>query len=68
MIAYEELERALARWKARRASAPTDVPAVEAVGEAGSADGTNLPPPPESSAEIQLGDESLESVEPSDSR
>lgn len=66
MIPYEELERALARWKARRASAPADAPSVEAVGGPNGTGETTLPPPPESSAEIQLGDDSLESVEPSE--
>jgi hypothetical protein len=66
MIPYEELERALARWKARRASAPADAPPVAAVGGSDGTGENALPPPPESSAEIQLGDESLESVEPSE--
>lgn len=66
MIPYEELERALARWKARRASAPADAPPVEAVSGSVGTGETGLPPAPESSAEIQLGDDSLESVEPSE--
>jgi hypothetical protein len=65
MIPYEELDKALARWKARTQNAATDaarefeaagaVPATSASGHSG-----GIPAPPDRTGEIELGD--VESV------
>jgi hypothetical protein len=65
MIAYEELEKALTRWKARRAGA-ADVDAADLVqqddGEgavdpdADAVTATGLPPAPDRTGELELTD------------
>jgi hypothetical protein len=70
MIPYEELDRALARWKARSQSGMTDaakefeergvsgaVPAYE------EAEIEGLPAPPDRTGEIDLGDAVVETYE-----
>jgi hypothetical protein len=82
MIPYHELEKALARWKARSessaASAVSDDPSVvvdHVNGEqrgsipqfaAGDEGVGGLPPPPENTGEIDLNDALLESYEEDD--
>jgi hypothetical protein len=77
MIPYEELDRALARWKAR--SQNVDPDAARAFEERGSAGATpgpvlmeaeeasaeidGLPAPPDRTGEIDLGDSVVESYE-----
>ncbi|HEV3030563.1 MAG TPA: hypothetical protein VG319_02920 [Polyangia bacterium] len=68
MIPYEELDKALARWKARAQNAAVEgarayegsgaVPAVVPSGVSG-----RLPPPPDRTGEIDLGDSVVESYE-----
>jgi len=68
MIPYEELDKALARWKTRTQNAAAEgarelevsggVPAVVPRGVSG-----RLPPPPDSTGEIDLGDSVVESYE-----
>jgi hypothetical protein len=79
MIPYEELDRALARWKARAQNAagdpakefeasgpsgatPAPVLAYGAVPD-GEAEIEGLPPPPDRTGEIDLGDAVVESYE-----
>ena len=77
MIPYEELDRALARWKAR--SQNVDLDAARAFEEHGAAGATprpvtmeaeeasaeidGLPAPPDRTGEIDLGDAVVESYE-----
>ena len=62
MIPYEDLERALARWKARGREGVTPQPVgEEEYGAAPHPDG--LPPPTEQTGEIDLSDDIVESVE-----
>ena len=74
MIPYEELDKALQRWKARTQSAAAEAArefeasgAVSAVAApqgsvpSGRVDG--LPPPPDRTGEIDLGDSVVESYE-----
>jgi hypothetical protein len=76
MIPYEELDRALARWKARsqnaaavefEASGPggPPPPPVQTYGAVpdGEAQIEGLPPPPDRTGEIDLGDAVVESYE-----
>ena len=64
MIPYEDLEKALFRWKSRL----HDGAAPEATGEAEEDLGTGpryasgFPPPPEQTGEIDMNDEVVESV------
>jgi len=68
MISYEELDKALARWKARTQNAAVEgareyegsgaVPAAVPSGGSG-----RLPPPPDRTGEIDLGDSVVESYE-----
>jgi hypothetical protein len=74
MIPYEELDRALARWKARSQNVDPDAArAFEERGAAGatpapvtmeaSAEIDGLPAPPDRTGEIDLGDAVVESYE-----
>jgi hypothetical protein len=57
MIPYEELDKALARWKARTQNAAVD--AAREFEESGSVPmgAAGLPAPPDSTGEIDVGDE-----------
>jgi len=57
MIAYEELERALARWKARHAGAAVDAADAGVPATAAAVNGHN----PERTSEIDIGDDAVES-------
>jgi hypothetical protein len=59
MIAYEELERALARWKSRRSSGPGEPPSDSARPHPIEGD-TRTPMPPEHTGEIDLVDAVVE--------
>lgn len=61
MIPYAELERALARWKARERDGVTPEPVGGEHGIASRRDG--LPPPVEQTGEIDLSDDIVESVD-----
>jgi hypothetical protein len=67
MIPYDELDKALARWKARAQNATVDAAgelhsgAVPAAVESGASG--RLPPPPDRTGEIDLGDSVVESYE-----
>jgi hypothetical protein len=68
MIPYEELDRALQRWKARTQNAGTEAArefeasgAVVVGSVPGAVDG--LPPPPDGTGEIDIGDSVVESYE-----
>jgi hypothetical protein len=68
MIPYEELDRALQKWKARTQNATADAAReFEESGRiaAGSvpAGVEGLPPPPDRTGEIDLGDSEVESYE-----
>jgi hypothetical protein len=76
MIPYEELDRALARWKARSQNAAVDAAqAFEASGPSGipvpgrgsvpvgSGPIEGLPPPPDRTGEIDLGDAVVETYD-----
>jgi hypothetical protein len=64
MIPYEDLERALARWKSRARDGATPEPTGE-VEELGTLPHNNngLPPPREQTGEIDIGDEVVESID-----
>jgi hypothetical protein len=53
MIPYEELDKALARWKARAQNAGRDFEESGAIPTSGP---SNLPPPPDRTGEIDIGD------------
>ena len=55
MIAYDELERALARWKSRRSTAGAEPPSESAKPQPIEGD-TLTPMPPEHTGEIDLAD------------
>jgi hypothetical protein len=64
MIPYEELDKALQRWKARTQNAAVDAAReFEESGAVavGAVDG--LPPPPDRTGEIEIGDSVVESYE-----
>ena len=61
MIPFEELERALARWKARSREGVTPQPVPEEYASGAVPDG--LPPPSEHTGEIDLNDDVVESVD-----
>ena len=61
MIPYQELERALARWKARAKEGATPQPVGEEYVSSGRPDG--LPPPREQTGEIDISDSVVESVD-----
>jgi len=68
MIPYEELDKALARWKARSQNAAVEgARAQESSGAipaaVPSAVSGRLPPPPDRTGEIDLGDSVVESYE-----
>jgi hypothetical protein len=57
MIPYEELDKALARWKARTQNAAVDAAReFEASGAVPQDDAGVLPPPPDRTGEIDIGD------------
>lgn len=62
MIAYEELERAIARWKSHRNGVPEPSPVaeVEAARPEAIEDDTRTPLPPEHTGEIDLADAVVE--------
>jgi len=63
MIPFSELEKALARWKARKQGGGDATPLpIEAQGSIPRGVG-GLPPPKEQTGEIDLSDESVESYE-----
>jgi hypothetical protein len=65
MIPYEELDKALQRWKARTQNAAVD--AAREFEESGAvavgATPDGLPPPPDRTGEIEIGDSVVESYE-----
>jgi hypothetical protein len=71
MIPYEELDRALQKWKARTQNAASDaardfedggrVVAAQGSMPSGRVDG--LPPPPDRTGEIDIGDSVVETYE-----
>jgi hypothetical protein len=61
MIPYQELERALARWKARSKEGATPEPLGEEYDSSARAAG--LPPPREQTGEIDVSDDVVESVD-----
>lgn len=68
MIPYEELDKALQRWKARSQNATVD--AAREFEESGAVtmgaapEGVDgLPPPPDRTGEIEIGDSVVESYE-----
>lgn len=68
MIPYEELDKALQRWKARTQNAAVD--AAREFEESGAvtlgaapAGVDGLPPPPDRTGEIEIGDSVVESYE-----
>jgi len=63
MIPFEDLERALARWKSRGRDGATPEPTGEVDMRTGSRGVSNLPPPMEQSGEIDLNDDVVESVD-----
>ncbi|HVX98082.1 MAG TPA: hypothetical protein VHK47_24425 [Polyangia bacterium] len=57
MIPYEELDKALARWKARTQNTAVDAAReFEASGAVPQDDAGVLPPPPDRTGEIDIGD------------
>jgi hypothetical protein len=64
MIPYEDLDRALARWKARAHGAAGDLtPQPVVVQTAVSLEIEDLPAPADRTGEIDLGDAAVESYE-----
>jgi hypothetical protein len=64
MIPYDELDRALARWKARTQSAAKEFEESGPVVLSEAADELEgLPAPPDRTGEIDLGDGSVETYE-----
>jgi hypothetical protein len=71
MIPYDELDRALARWKARSQNAVADAakdfeesgPSGAIPALAGGAEIEGLPAPPDRTGEIDLGDAVVETYE-----
>jgi hypothetical protein len=63
MIPYEELERALARWKARGREGVTPEPVGEDYGTATAPHRDRMPPAIEQTGEIDLSDDIVESVD-----
>jgi hypothetical protein len=56
MIAYEELERALIRWKARRSSTAVESPVVAAIDDIPSGIIDSGGPASDSTGELEIGD------------
>jgi hypothetical protein len=71
MIPFEELDKALARWKARTQNAAVDAArefeesgaVTLGVGATPSGRVDGLPPPPDRTGEIEIGDSVVESYE-----
>jgi len=64
MIPYEELDKALARWKTRTQNAAAEgARELEVSGGVPRGVSGRLPPPPDSTGEIDLGDSVVESYE-----